>query len=163
MAFLDESPKANGIELPSRRQSSPMAPAFMVSAPGKVIVFGEHAVVHGKAAIAAAISLRSYLLVTALSKSHRTVTLRFRDVGLDHTWCIDDLPWDVFSKKTNKPRYYDLVTSLDDEFVEAMRPHIDGISSHLTGEKKKIHHAAASSFLYLFLCLSTSTAPGCIY
>jgi mevalonate kinase len=25
-----------------------MMPAFMVSAPGKVIVFGEHAVVHGK-------------------------------------------------------------------------------------------------------------------
>lgn len=32
----------------SRRASSPMMPAFMVSAPGKVIVFGEHAVVHGK-------------------------------------------------------------------------------------------------------------------
>ena len=25
-----------------------MMPAFLVSAPGKVIVFGEHAVVHGK-------------------------------------------------------------------------------------------------------------------
>jgi mevalonate kinase len=31
-----------------RKASSPMMPAFMVSAPGKVIVFGEHAVVHGK-------------------------------------------------------------------------------------------------------------------
>ena len=31
-----------------RKQSSPMMPAFMVSAPGKVIVFGEHSVVHGK-------------------------------------------------------------------------------------------------------------------
>jgi hypothetical protein len=31
-----------------RKKSSPMLPAFMVSAPGKVIVFGEHAVVHGK-------------------------------------------------------------------------------------------------------------------
>lgn len=31
-----------------RKQSSPMAPPFMVSAPGKVIVWGEHAVVHGK-------------------------------------------------------------------------------------------------------------------
>lgn len=31
-----------------RKPSSPMMPAFMVSAPGKVIVFGEHAVVHGK-------------------------------------------------------------------------------------------------------------------
>jgi mevalonate kinase len=32
----------------NRKMSSPMAPPFMVSAPGKVIVFGEHSVVHGK-------------------------------------------------------------------------------------------------------------------
>lgn len=31
-----------------REQSTPMMPAFVVSSPGKVIVFGEHAVVHGK-------------------------------------------------------------------------------------------------------------------
>ena len=31
-----------------RKKSSPLMPAFMVSAPGKVIAFGEHAVVHGK-------------------------------------------------------------------------------------------------------------------
>jgi mevalonate kinase len=34
--------------LVDRKQSTPMMPAFIVSAPGKVIVFGEHAVVHGK-------------------------------------------------------------------------------------------------------------------
>lgn len=35
----------------NRKKSSPMMPAFMVSAPGKVIVFGEHAVVHGKVSV----------------------------------------------------------------------------------------------------------------
>lgn len=34
-----------------RKLSSPLMPAFMVSAPGKVIVYGEHAVVHGKVRI----------------------------------------------------------------------------------------------------------------
>lgn len=156
---------SNGLRSPSisRKQSSPMAPAFMVSAPGKVIVFGEHAVVHGKAAMAASISLRSYLLVTTLSKSQRTITLVFPDVGLDHTWNIDDLPWHVFTKLAQKPRYYDMVTSLDPDLVQAMQPHIDQVSTHLTGEKRKIHQRAASSFLYLFLCLSSPTAPACIY
>ena len=46
------SRQANGVPLRQRssrrKQSSPMMPPFMVSAPGKVIVFGEHAVVHGK-------------------------------------------------------------------------------------------------------------------
>ena len=35
-----------------RKLSSPLMPAFMVSAPGKVIVYGEHAVVHGKVSAA---------------------------------------------------------------------------------------------------------------
>lgn len=40
--------KSSHMKKASRKLSSPMMPAFMVSAPGKVIVFGEHAVVHGK-------------------------------------------------------------------------------------------------------------------
>lgn len=46
-----------------RKQSSPMAPPFMVSAPGKVIVWGEHAVVHGKVSVLS--SLRSRVLAWA--------------------------------------------------------------------------------------------------
>ncbi|KAK5461017.1 Mevalonate kinase [Exophiala xenobiotica] len=146
-----------------RKSSSPMAPAFMTSAPGKVIVFGEHAVVHGKAAMAAAVSLRSYLLVTTLSKSQRTITLVFPDIGLDHTWNIEDLPWHVFNKTTRKPRYYDMVTTLDTAVVEAMRPNIEEVSTHLSPEVRKRHQSAASAFLYLFLCLNSPTAPACIY
>ena len=140
-----------------------MAPAFMVSAPGKVIVFGEHAVVHGKAAMAAAISLRSYLLVTTLSKSHRTITLVFPDIGLDHTWNIDELPWSVFAHEAKKRRYYDMVTSLDLDLLKAMQLHIADVSTHLPEHERRVHQAAASSFLYLFLSLSSPTAPACVY
>ena len=146
-----------------RKPSSPMMPAFITSAPGKVIVFGEHAVVHGKAAMAAAISLRSYLLVTALSKSRRTITLRFPDISLDHTWKIDELPWSTFSAPGKKKYYYDLVTSLDNELVEAMQPHIVTVSQKASSETRKIHQAAASSFLYLFLSLGSQSFPGCVY
>ena len=147
----------------TRKPSSPMMPAFMTSAPGKVIVFGEHAVVHGKAAMAASISLRSYLLVTALSKTKRTISLRFPDIGLDHTWEIDALPWSIFSRPDKKKFYYDLVTTLDPDLVEAMQPHITTVSTKVSAEVRKIHQAAASAFLYLFLCLGSQSFPGCIY
>lgn len=48
LAYVNgNGPLAHRLKM-DRKQSSPMAPAFMVSAPGKVIVFGEHSVVHGK-------------------------------------------------------------------------------------------------------------------
>lgn len=147
----------------SRKASSPMAPAFMVSAPGKAIVYGEHAVVHGKAALAAAISLRSYLLVTTLSKSQRTITLNFRDLGLDHTWDIDALPWDLFHHPSKKKFYYDLVTSLDPELVAAIEPHVAGVSKGVPEEQRKNHVRSASAFLYLFLSLGSPQSPGAIY
>jgi len=147
----------------NRKQSSPMMPSFMVSAPGKVIVFGEHAVVYGKSAIAASISLRSYLLVTALSKSKRTITLRFPDINLAHTWNIDDLPWDTFSQPGKKKYYYDLVTTLDPDLVAAMKPHLANVSLDASEDVRKVHQASASAFLYLFLSLGSRSFPGSLY
>ncbi|KFA62899.1 hypothetical protein S40285_02271 [Stachybotrys chlorohalonatus IBT 40285] len=169
--------------LSERKTSSPMAPPFMVSAPGKVIVFGEHSVVHGKvsnkpnppfchlgpantgfqAAVAAAISLRSYLHVTTLSKFRRTVTLRFPDIDLVHTWNIDDLPWDAFQNPLKKKSYYSMVTELDPDLVAALQPHILSISPDYPEELRKVHQNSASAFLYLFLSLGSPSFPGCLY
>lgn len=146
-----------------RKASSPMAPPFMVSAPGKVIVFGEHAVVYGKAALAAAISLRSYLLVTTLSKSQRIVTLNFRDIGLNHTWDIDSLPWGVFKHPSKKKMYYDLVTELDPDLVAAVQPHAEAVSTDKPDDIRRIHKSSAAQFLYLFLSLGSPDSHGAIY
>ncbi|RDW64825.1 mevalonate kinase [Coleophoma cylindrospora] len=146
-----------------RKQSTPMMPPFLVSAPGKVIAFGEHAVVHGKAAIAAAISLRSYLLVTALSKSKRTVSLRFPDINMSHTWNLDELPWSIFSQPSKKKYYYDLVTSLDPELLAAMKPHLANVSIDAPEDIRKVHQSSASAFLYILLSLGSQSFPGCLY
>ncbi|EMC91459.1 hypothetical protein BAUCODRAFT_79905 [Baudoinia panamericana UAMH 10762] len=168
MAHQNGAPTTNGHTPPKstrpRRESHPLAPPFIVSAPGKTIVYGEHAVVHGKAAIAAAISLRSYLLCTTLSKSKRTVTLRFPDIGLDHTWHIDELPWGAFQHPERRMKYYDVVTTLDEKLVEAMGPCIVSVSPGVKApERRKIHQAAASAFLYLFLSLGSQNSPPCVY
>ncbi|KAG5982880.1 hypothetical protein E4U55_001211 [Claviceps digitariae] len=146
-----------------RKQSSPMAPTFMVSAPGKVIVFGEHSVVHGKAAIAAAISLRSYLHVTTLSKSERIITLQFPDIDFVHTWNIDELPWSVFQQPSKKKSCDSLVTKLDPELLDALEPHVENLSPDSSDHIRPIHKSSARAFLYLFLSLGSPALPGCSY
>jgi mevalonate kinase len=58
-----------------RKKSSPMLPTFMVSAPGKVIVCGEHAVVHGKASTVCASASQSRGLSTTRQGSARIANL----------------------------------------------------------------------------------------
>ncbi|KAL7922471.1 ribosomal protein S5 domain 2-type protein [Trichoderma austrokoningii] len=149
--------------LSQRRASAPMAPPFMVSAPGKVIVFGEHSVVYGKPAIAAAISLRSYLHVTTLSKSKHTVSLRFPDIDLTHSWNIDNLPWAQFQHPDKKKSYFSLVTQLDPELLDALQPHIDEVAPDRPEEIRKVHRNSVTAFLYLFLSLGSPRFPGCLY
>lgn len=116
-----------------------------------------------QAAIAAAISLRSYLLVTTLAKSERTVTLLFPDIGLNHTWFIDELPWDRFQDPTKKKSYDDLVTTVDAELISALQAHIADVSPDKAADVREMHQRAVSSFLYVFLSLGSQSFPGCNY
>ncbi|KAH1083621.1 hypothetical protein J1N35_023382 [Gossypium stocksii] len=55
-------------------------------APGKIILAGEHAVVHGYTAIASLISILLSLFVYTLNED--SVRLQLEDVGLDFSWPI---------------------------------------------------------------------------
>ncbi|KAF3920625.1 hypothetical protein ABW21_db0204025 [Orbilia brochopaga] len=133
----------------------PELPDFMVSAPAKVIMYGEHAVVHGKAAIAAALSLRSYLHVHHLSRDIRTVTLHFADINLNHTWDIESLPWDFFNSPSKKRLHFDTANSLDPDLLEALETHLSPIDNK--------YRTAATAFLYIYLCLGSKHSPAAIF
>ncbi|XP_026670975.1 mevalonate kinase [Ceratina calcarata] len=55
---------------------------FKVSAPGKVILFGEHAVVYGKTAVAASVDLHTTLQFTELPETDEIVKVYFPKVNL---------------------------------------------------------------------------------
>ncbi|CCH41045.1 Galactokinase [Wickerhamomyces ciferrii] len=127
-----------------------LSPPFIVSAPGKVIIFGEHAAVFGKPAIAAAVSLRTYLLVTP-SDSKDEIILDFPDIGLYQSWKSSELPWDVAEKyQQGKPQP-------TDELVPEI---VSEIAKLLTDLDKTIFYAAASSFLYLYVNLCSRHSEG---
>lgn len=62
---------------------------LFLSAPGKIILFGEHAVVYGKTAVAGSIDLRTY--VSLFTSQDGRIYLSLPDFGVERTWMLKDL------------------------------------------------------------------------
>lgn len=129
---------------------------FAVSAPGKVILFGEHAAVYNKPAIAAAIALRTYMLVTPSEGADAdNLVLEFPDIALRFAYPIADLPWGAVNKAHTASRIAnpaDIPTELDEAVVKALEPILAKVSN-------TFQHVAILAFFYLYLHLCTPDMP----
>ncbi|KAG8213070.1 Cys/Met metabolism PLP-dependent enzyme-domain-containing protein [Butyriboletus roseoflavus] len=121
---------------------------WVVSSPGKVILFGEHAVVYGVPALAASVSLRCYAIATPhLGASSRRVGVHLIDIdagdkegGFRYEWDIGNLPWQAVPATSQASE-----VSLDLEFLEE-------ISRVALPEVLGSHARQASlAFLYLYM------------
>ncbi|KAM5200491.1 mevalonate kinase isoform 2-T2 [Hipposideros larvatus] len=114
---------------------------LLVSAPGKVILHGEHAVVHGKVALAVALNLRTFLRLQPHSSGK--VNLNLPNIGIKQAWDVARLQLlDVSFLEQGD------VTTLTPEQVEKLKE-VAGFAKDCADQK----HLAVLAFLYLYLSI----------
>ncbi|XP_027224874.2 mevalonate kinase [Penaeus vannamei] len=120
-----------------------------VSAPGKVILHGEHSVVYGKRAVALGLDLRTHLTVSAAADS---VSLCLPDVDISKTWSLEELR--ALWKQMGGAQAPDAAPLADAQ--AALLRRFLGIEAEAGSPTRKL---ALLSFLHLYLAILPRPLP----
>ncbi|KAL4353587.1 hypothetical protein GQ457_06G023840 [Hibiscus cannabinus] len=115
-------------------------------APGKIILAGEHAVVHGCTAVASSIDLYTSVSLRLRPEDEDTIKLQLNDIGLDFSWAIGRIK-EVLSRLGSP--FSSTPTSCSPEIVKSLAALVDEQSF----PESKI---GLASGVYAFLWLYTS-------
>ncbi|XP_030646889.1 mevalonate kinase [Chanos chanos] len=113
---------------------------YIISAPGKAILHGEHAVVHGKVALAVSLNLRTYLRLQVTSGEK--VFINMPNIHTFLSWDLTELQSLVTDTTVN----YSSTTELDTSLVKRLRDFV-GIPDGTTDTGGM----AVLAFLYIYL------------
>jgi len=114
----------------------------ITSAPGKVIVFGEHAVVYGKTAVASSLGLRCYSKVEKTDSD--VVSLCLPNLKMEKTFSIEELKAIKSTIKVDINNPKPISDEVKNKLIALSQP----FNSFATEQ-------ASLCFLYLFLCISS--------
>ncbi|KAK4520761.1 60S ribosomal protein L25 [Mucor velutinosus] len=115
---------------------------ILVSAPGKVILFGEHSVVYQKTAVAASLGLKSYLYLE--NRKDDLIKLVLPDVGIERSWKLSDIPLRFAYPDSDTRHPNDMPAELKARLVEIAGP---------TTKDSQIQ--ALMAFLYLLVIMES--------
>ena len=130
--------------------NSPKFRPLAVSAPSKLILHGEHAVVYGKTAIAGSLDLRTRMEISPATSE--VIEIDFPDIGVKQAWTVDEVRRQIFSKKPKVRPPGQVPVKVDAHFLKV-------IHNFLEVDEDNLKMASLICFFYLYSVVSKEVVP----